>query len=459
MREIDDFQSTAIKSLELPASLHKFQWDGVFFLYHSSSALLADEMGLGKTVQAIVALNLLLNSQNGIERILIVTPASLTINWISELEVWAPSVTARRLQGNIVDREAIYMLPIPVIVSSYEQIRKDGLDKIPPDTFDLVILDEAQRIKNRNSSTNLACRILPRKRAWALSATPLENERNDILSILDFLEPNVRQRLTTSQLSEKLESIMLRRRKRSVRSELPPVIVQEIKLDLSIEQRLRYNHVWDQRSNHIREQQSRDSSTVMLEIISLLKRICNYDSSSGNSTKLEALLTVIESASQDARFIVFSQFVETLKWISQRLTIPHDLFTGSMSIEEKNTSMEKFKSGETPRILLVSLRAGGVGLNLGQATHVVMFDRWWNPATENQAIFRAHRFSRDEPLHVIRFTIQDSIEERIASIIFRKEQLFEEVVESVETGKSKPSNLDLLEILDLSNSEICKTNH
>ena len=137
-------------------------------------------MGLGKTVQTSVALVLLMNACKDIRRALIVAPSSLTMNWMLELETWAPSLTVRRVQGDSCDREAFYLLPIPVLVSSYEQIRQDGLDRIPSNSFDLVILDEAQRIKNQHSTTALACRLLPRKRAWALSATPLENNTQDV---------------------------------------------------------------------------------------------------------------------------------------------------------------------------------------------------------------------------------------------------------------------------------------
>ena len=126
--------------LGVPGRLHDYQWEGVAFLYRSPAALLADEMGLGKTVEASVALALLLNARNDLRRALIVAPAALTSNWMSELAVWAPSLTIRRLHGNTRDREAFYLLPIPVLVSSYEQIRQDGLDRIPSNTFDVVIL-------------------------------------------------------------------------------------------------------------------------------------------------------------------------------------------------------------------------------------------------------------------------------------------------------------------------------
>ena len=448
----------AENQLGVPAMLHNYQWEGVAFLYRSHSALLADEMGLGKTVQTSVALALLLNGQNEIRRVLIVAPASLTINWMMELSTWAPSVTARRIQGPARAREAFYLLPIPVLVSSYEQIRSDGLDRIPSDTFDLVILDEAQRIKNRNSTTALACRILPRKRSWALSATPLENDRDDIVSILSFLDPSVGRELPNSYLAKKLESMMLRRRKSSVRAELPPVIFQDLKLELSAPQRTRYDKLWVNRAQTISKNSSDgDSSTALLGLITRLKIICNFDAPANASSKLDALKTISEGAGDSARILVFSQFVETLLWISDRIELPHDLLTGSMSLAERQVAIDRFRTEATPRGLLVSLRAGGVGLNLGEATHVVIFDRWWNPAVEIQAIYRAHRFDRNEPLHVVRFLVADSIEERIGKILEQKEYLFDEIIESAETRTYRFTKEELMQILELTTGDMFLT--
>ncbi len=175
--------------LGVPARLHDYQWEGVSFLYRNHAALLADEMGLGKTVQTAVALVLALSTRSEMSRALIVAPAALKMNWMSEVAKWAPSLTVRSLAGSGREREAFYLLPIPVLVSSYQQVRQDGLDRIPSNTFDIVILDEAQRIKNPNSATTLSCRLLSRKCSWALSATPLENDARDVASILDFLSP------------------------------------------------------------------------------------------------------------------------------------------------------------------------------------------------------------------------------------------------------------------------------
>ncbi len=405
-------------------------------------------MGLGKSVQTSVAISLLLETESDINRVLVVAPASLTLNWMEELSLWAPGVVARRLEGNAADRTALYTLPIPLLVASYEHVRMDGMDRIPQDTFDLVVLDEAQRIKDRNSATSLACRLLPRRRSWALSATPLENQLSDVATILDFLHPDSKSPSSRAEIDRILETTMLRRRKHAVRGELPPVIVQDIKLDLSAEQRAQYNNLWANRSSCITSK-SRENVVAMLGLITRLKGICNRDEISGTSTKLDALKAVLEATGDSARVIVFSQFVKTLEWVSKRMSIPHEMLIGSMDMYERQATIERFRSGQTPRLLLISLRAGGIGLNLGEATHIVLFDRWWNPAVENQAIYRAHRFDRSDPLHVLRFVVRQSIEERIASILEEKAELFDDVVERTRATDRHFRRSELLRILEI----------
>ena len=435
--------------LRVPARLHDYQWEGVSFLYRNPAALLADEMGLGKTVQTAVALALTLSTRREMSRALIVAPAALKMNWMSELAKWAPSLTVRNLVGSAREREAFYLLPIPVLVGSYEQIRQDGLDRIPSNTFDIVILDEAQRIKNPNSATALSCRLLARRCAWALSATPLENDPRDVASILAFLDPMQPPDMSARQLSTRLSSMMLRRRKSEVRGELPPVIVQDLRLELAEPQRVRYDELWTKRYEPLPTGIG-DAAIALLATITRLKIICNFDSDSGTSTKLAALAEICAGAGPDARILVFSQFVETLKWVANRLGLWCDFLTGSMSAHARQAVIERFKTAGSPRVLFTSLRAGGVGLNLGEATHVVMYDRWWNPAVEMQAVYRAHRFTRETPLHVVRFTLTDTIEERIASILDAKQRLFEDVVESTETTARDFSVEELMHILEIS---------
>ena len=456
MDEARELRRRAEDMLGVPGKLHDYQWEGVAFLFRSRAALLADEMGLGKTVQASVALALLLSGRNEINRALIVVPAALTTNWISELATWAPSLTIRRVQGGKHDREASYLLPIPVLVCSYEQIRQDGFDRIPSNTFDVVILDEAQRIKNCDSATALACRLLPRKCSWALSATPLENDPEDVASILGFLDPSLRMDLSGPQLTSQMKTMMLRRRKSEVRAELPPVIVQDLRLELSPAQRARYNQLWVSRREAVAAS-AQDAGAVLLGLITRLKILCNLDVHAEASSKLDALREICAGAGERARILVFSQFVETLKWISDRITLPNDLLTGAMSGSERQAAIARFETEPEPRLLFVSLRAGGVGLNLGEATHVVLFDRWWNPAVEIQAIYRAHRFDREDPLHVVRFIVSDTIEERIAEILDHKESLFEDVVEATETIARSFTVKELMKILELSDGDIFST--
>ncbi|MCY4165355.1 MAG: DEAD/DEAH box helicase [Gammaproteobacteria bacterium] len=460
MSDARELRALAESQLGVPSKLHEYQWEGVAFLYRSKSALLADEMGLGKTVQTAVALALLLNGNNNINRALIVAPASLTANWMMELATWAPSLTKRLIQGPSRSREAYYLLPVPVLVGSYEQIRQDAIDRIPSGTFDLIILDEAQRIKNRNSATALGCRILPRTRAWALSATPLENSEDDLLSILSFLTSSINQSASAASLATQLQSIMIRRRKAEVRGELPPVILQDLQLELTAPQRKEYDELWIDRVEALRtESVVADSSTALLSLITKLKILCNYSSRGNASSKLSALEAIKESAGESARILIFSQFVKTLQWISNRLGIRHDLLTGSMSVPTRHEAMKRFRKAGTPRALLVSLKAGGVGLNLGEATHVVLFDRWWNPAVESQAIFRAHRFQRQYPLHVIRFLVRDSIEERIATILERKEILFHNLVDSgpSDSQAHQFTRGELMQILEITDGDILPT--
>lgn len=434
-------------------SLRPYQREGVSFLFRRSAALLADEMGLGKTVQAISALRLLLR-RSDLNRALIVVPASLALNWQRELERWAPELVVRRLHGSQSDRIAYYQLPIAVLIGTYEQISTDALDRIPEKSFDIAILDEAQRIKNHSSRTALACRLLPRKFAWALTGTPIENSRSDIESIFAFLRPGLLQ--ATYGKSKTLEAIsphFLRRRKADVGSDLPPIIVQDMSLELNDSQRIAYDSLWEAGTDDLRRGPRPVPAPVLLALITKLKQICNFVPANGDSCKLDTLQILLESsAAAGTKVLVFSQYVETLKWLSSKIdTIPTSLYLGEQSPAERDDVLTSFDRSNGSRVLLASLKAGGVGLNIPSADLVVLFDRWWNPAVEAQAISRAHRLGRLTPLHVVRFLVQDSIEERIDSILVAKQQLFDEYVESVEAGDTPMlTRNDLIHALGIS---------
>jgi len=433
--------------------LRPYQREGTYFLLNENACLLADEMGLGKTVQVTVALSCLI-PKSRFGRALVVVPAALRINWEREIEKWAPNLPVRRVQGDKDERFATYRLPISVLIASYDQIRQDALLLSDEVQFDVVVLDEAQKIKNVNSDTSLAVRLLKRDRSWAMTGTPVENDVSDLAAIFRFVKLDlIRQTMGKSEIHRLMQPHFLRRKKVDVLPQIPPIIVQEIPIELSPRQRQSYMSVWNARSDLIRKGNRNITSTAIFSVITKLKQICNYDRTSGESSKMEALGLFIDNlAGKEDKVIVFSQYVDTLKWISQNLAgkIAHEIYHGGMSDKTRTMTLERFQKEEGPRALLISLKAGGIGLNLQEASTVILFDRWWNPAVEDQAMNRAHRFGRKNVLQVLRFTVIDSIEERIVRIIDEKKTVFDLYVNQAESAEIPKLTLtDLMKVVDL----------
>lgn len=442
-----------VRNSEISDLLRPYQWKGVHFLLRQNTCLLADEMGLGKTVQVAVALSLLI-PESKFGRVLIVVPAALRINWEKEIDKWAPKLSVRRLQGDTQERFANYNLPINVLIASYEQIRQDALSLSNMVRFDVVVLDEAQKVKNVHSETSLAVRILQRDKSWAMTGTPIENSVNDLFAIFRFVKLDLlNQAMSKVEIHRLMKPYFMRRRKKNVLREMPPIILQDIPIELSPEQEKAYMNIWNNRYELIKKGRKRISSTAIFSFINRLKQICNYDIESGESSKVEALKLIVDNLSGKAdKLIVFSQYVKTLKKISEDLEgkITHEIYHGGLSEDARNMIITRFQEEEGPRVLLMSLKAGGIGLNLQEANSIVLFDRWWNPAVEEQAIHRAHRFNRKSVLHVFRFTVVNSIEEKIVHILDEKKALFEQYVNKAETAEIPSLSLnDLKKIINL----------
>jgi SNF2 family DNA or RNA helicase len=424
------------RSIHLPAQPFPYQAQGIAYLVPRWSALLGDEMGLGKTMQAIVAVRMLLGS-GLVRRVLLVCPKSLVSNWVRELRAWAGDVPTLVIEGSTRRRHALWELPqMPVKIVNYELLARDidFVDEAKIE-FDLAILDEAQRIKNEHSQTARAARTLKRSRSWALTGTPLENRPEDLISIFSFVEPGlIRGTPSLSELRDVTQPFILRRLKEQVLDQLPPKIIRDTHLDLTPAQRETYEAA--EKDGVLRLNELGDSITIsnVFELVLRLKQICNFDPATEESAKLDQLTTDMEEiAASGRKALIFSQWVQTLHRISAKLADYGPLeFHGGLSANERNRVIEEFRTNPDRHALLLSYGAGAVGLNLQFAQYVFLFDRWWNPAVEDQAINRVHRIGQTEPVFVTRFMATETIEERIIEVLARKRAMMHEVVPGTE---------------------------
>jgi SNF2 family DNA or RNA helicase len=433
-----------LKNLDLPFQLRPYQEEGVKFLSNSSHALLADDMGLGKTIQAIASLKHKFLKE-GIFKCLIIVPNSLITNWQREFNVWFPDAPLTLLEGDSTNRSILLQRNRGFTLATYDQIRiaysdkglRSGNEILQYPEFEIVILDEAQKIKNSNSQTTLACNLIQKKSAWVLTGTPLENNESDIVTLFSFLKRKTIQKgMGLLDIKNIIAPYMLRRLKKEILTELPELIEQDFFINLSLEQQKEYDMVFDSR----REKNP-------LEVITELKKICNF-SENLKSSKLDRIKDVLEELDQkNEKSIVFSQYVKTLEKIDNSLDGDNVfLYHGGYNKKEKDEILNNFKNYSGSAVLLMSLQAGSVGLNLQEASTVILFDRWWNPAVENQAIARAHRMGRTEPVHAIKFITQNTIEERINQLLQEKSDIFDDVIEGAVEVRNKLKLNEILEI-------------
>lgn len=418
--------------IDLPFKPFPYQIKGIAFLMPRHAALIADEMGLGKTVQVIVSLRLLFHA-GAIHKVLIICPKPLVINWTRELKTWAEDIPFEVIGGDgDARRNGWHLSNCPVKLVNYEILTRDAAELQNPKLhFDVAVLDEAQRIKTRDSKTANAVCSIQRSRSWAMSGTPIENKVDDLINIFSFVDPNRIPPNTPAKMLPTLTSdSILRRTKDIVATDMPPRIIKDQPIELTPSQRETYDMAEKEGVVHLNE--LGDTITVhhVFELVMRLKQICNFDPRTRQSAKLDLLVSDMEEvAANNRKAIVFSQWVEPLEAIAAALKPFGPLqYHGKIPTAERQPILDQFKNDPTKHVILMSYGTGSVGLNLQFTNYVFLFDRWWNPAVEDQAINRAHRLGQKSSVFVSRFVATGTIEERIAEVLDKKRQLFNELI-------------------------------
>ena len=423
-------------SLSFPHEPFPFQLDGMAFLMPRFGGILADEMGLGKSMQAISSLRLLVHSGQA-RSVLVICPKGLVSNWARELSVWAPELVVGVIAGDPDRRRWQWSLQdVPVKVAHYEAVIRDRsiLDEIGAE-FDLVILDEAQRIKNRASQTSKAVCSISRKRSWALTGTPVENRSEDLVGIFDFVAPGqVHDGMSPRVLGAAAKGHCLRRTKDKVLTDMPPRLDTDRYIELSSEQRETYRRAEEEGVLRLSGMGQEATIQHVFELVLRLKQICNFDTATRASAKTDCLAAELEEVQASGRkAIVFSQWVQTLSRLRERLKRFGPLeYHGGMSTAARDDAIESFRNKSQHSVLLLSYGAGAVGLNLQFSQYVFLFDRWWNPAIEDQAINRAHRIGAAGAVTVTKFLTVGTIEERIDEVLARKRNLSDIILSEAE---------------------------
>jgi SNF2 family DNA or RNA helicase len=469
-----------IKATLRPYQERGFQW--LWFLYsYGLNGILADDMGLGKTLQAIVALQQAKN-KHGQFPSLIVCPTTLVTNWQNELNRFAPELDVLQLTGS--ERYDAYqeIRKADVVVTSYAILRRD-INALKGYPFRFAILDESQQIKNKDSQTALAAKELQSQHRIALSGTPIENRLSELWSVFDFLMPDFLERFedfrrrfiqpieeranqdAARRLNKQVSPFILRRLKRDVLKDLPPKMEQVLYCDLTDNQRQLYLDVLEKAReelmNEAIERGGKISHQHVFSALTRLRQVCNHpallgpDLSGGlmESGKFEALQDLLQNAIENGhRVLLFSQFVQMLKLVERWLKtqgIEYEMLTGATKSEERQGKVDRFNKDERLKVFLVSLKAGGTGINLTGADTVIHYDPWWNPAAEDQATDRVHRIGQTKKVFVYRLIARGTLEERIMQLKAQKKDLVDGVISADRNITKKISLDDLKDILSL----------
>jgi SNF2 family DNA or RNA helicase len=446
--------------------VHGYKWLKTLASY-GFGGILADDMGLGKTLQSITYIlsELPLVRQKKLP-ILIVCPASLTYNWLNEVKKFAPGVHAVIVDGDKSERTAKQkqISDSDIVITSYPLLRKDLL-WYEKQTFHTVFFDEAQAFKNPITQTARTVKRIKADHRFALTGTPVENSTEELWSIFHVVFPELFQglrdfsNLTRKQIARRVRPFLLRRVKEDVLSELPEKIESVDLVELLPEQKKLYGaylaKLRHDTLKHLDKDTLRKNKIKILAGLTRLRQICCHpslfvDGYKGSSAKFEQLLRILEESRQAGRrVLIFSQFTKMLQLIGREMAlqgISYFYLDGQTPSEERLELTNRFNSGEHD-LFLISLKAGGTGLNLTGADTVILYDLWWNPAVEEQAADRAHRMGQTNIVQVIKLVARGTIEEKMNELQEKKRELIEEIIDSKEKGTSTLTEEDIREIL------------
>jgi len=435
--------------------------------------ILADDMGLGKTLQTISLLNEIYQENRGFSALIIV-PSSLLYNWKEEI-IKFTGINPTLIEGTAAQRkEIISRRSKGFLITTYQALRND-IEEYKSRDFDIVVLDEAQNIKTTTSQIKKAVMKINSKVNFALTGTPVENNILELWSIFDFVIPGYLDNLTKFKktykeaivnpnsskihnLREIIAPFLLRRTKKEVLTELPDKIESNMVVTLSNEQKQLYmSYIKQAKSEMKKFNENENNRMKILAILTKLRQICNSptlfkEDYKGDVAKLEVLRDLLPDITENGhRLLIFSQFVGTLKEIEKELAsmgIEYFYIDGSVKSKERVDICNRFNAGER-QVVLISLKAGGTGLNLVGADVVIHYDPWWNIAVENQASDRAYRIGQKKSVQVIKLVTEGTIEEKIIKIQENKRQLSENLLESKDGEKVlfEMSDKELMELL------------
>lgn len=466
----NDFKVPLPKGLN--ANLREYQVTGFKWLkmlsHYQFGGILADDMGLGKTVQTITYL--LSEKEEGklTSPSLIVAPASLLYNWQIEIEKFAPSLKVAVVIGSKLEREEIVEAhkDVDVLVTSYATLRQD-FDIYNEQTFHSLILDEAQMIKNAATKTFQTIETLKADHYFALSGTPIENKLEELWSLFRILMPGFFpplrrfKQLPTESIAMMIQPFVLRREKKQVLKDLPDKIETDLYSHLTEEQKTVYvAHLRQMQKSLVgmSKKELNQNRISILAGLTRLRQICCHpklfiEDYEGNSGKLIQALDIIQTAkSNGRRILLFSQFTGMLDILEEALAkkeITTFYLRGSTPISKRQEMVDRFNRGDKD-VFLISLKAGGTGLNLTGADTVILYDLWWNPAVEDQATGRAHRMGQKKKVEVWRLISEGTVEEKMNRLQAEKKELFQQVLNSEDVKElSKMTIEDIQDILDV----------